>query len=132
MGRFQAVRLRSPKAVLDDWMYPRPPLATDEHELWSVMANRDQGGRAVGGRLYLTTDRVTFGPSRIEARLGGREWSADRRAVTDVRLTDRDLSQPLAGAWRRRLLLRVSGAEELFVVSAPEALAERMKADLDI
>jgi len=32
--------------------------------------------RAVGGRLYLTDRRLIFGRSRLEARLGGKEWSA--------------------------------------------------------
>lgn len=54
-----------------------PQLQAGEQIRWSARANRMQRRvRAVGGRLYLTDRRLIFGCSKLEARLGGKEWSA--------------------------------------------------------
>lgn len=54
-----------------------PELQAGEQLRWSARANRMQlRVRAVGGRLYLTDLRLIFGRSKLEAFLGGKEWSA--------------------------------------------------------
>jgi len=40
--------------------------------------------RAVGGRLYLTDRRLIFRRSRLEALLGGKEWSASLAELSCV------------------------------------------------
>ena len=54
-----------------------PKLQAGEEVKWSERANRLQRRlRAVGGRLFLTNDRLIFGRNKLEALLGGSEWSA--------------------------------------------------------
>jgi hypothetical protein len=45
--------------------------------------------RAVGGRLYLTDRRLIFGRSRLEALLGGKEWSASLAELSYATPQDR-------------------------------------------
>lgn len=59
-----------------------PDLQRGEEIRWSARANRMQNRvRAVGGRLFLTDNRLIFGRSKLESLLGGREWSASLRAL---------------------------------------------------
>lgn len=59
-----------------------PELHAGEKVLWSERANRLQHKlRAVGGRVYLTNQRLIFGRSRLESLLRGEEWSTP---LTDI------------------------------------------------
>jgi hypothetical protein len=54
-----------------------PDLHEGEEVRWSARTNMLQyRSRAVGGRLYLTDQRLVFGRSRLESFLGGKEWKA--------------------------------------------------------
>lgn len=59
------------------WMGLRvvpPKLQAGEEVKWSKRANRFQRRlRAVGGRLFLTNDRLIFGRNKLESLLGGKE-----------------------------------------------------------
>ncbi|RMI31374.1 hypothetical protein [Nocardia stercoris] len=94
-----------------------PKLADGETVSWRRFANRTQGNRAVGGRLYLTGARVLFEPSHVDALTGGQSWSAPLEWVASV-----GSQLPTGGAFdgglrtRLRIQLR-DGTVELFVVN---------------
>jgi hypothetical protein len=94
-----------------------PQLAGGERVVWKKYANRTQGGRAVGGRLYMTDSRLFFQPSRIDAATKGQFWSAPLAAIEGVS-TDAPDGNYFSGGLRTRLQINVSnGATELFVVN---------------
>ena len=67
-----------------------PPRFEDGEEVvWSKRANRFQNRlRAVGGRLYLTDERLIFGRSKAERLLGGKEWFAPLSALASASPTE--------------------------------------------
>jgi hypothetical protein len=92
-----------------------PKLLSDEVVEWSARANMiQQRIRAVGGRLYLTDQRLVFGRSKVESRLGGKEWSAD-------------LSELAAASSSGRRSIRIAGRDGLvvkFIIGSPRSSAE--------
>lgn len=105
-----------------------PRLEGDEAVDWCLSANHVQNGRrAVGGQLCVTNRRMVFVENRMETPVGGREWSCSLRDVLDCAIEPRGRN-PYAGAWRRRLRLDIVGDTfELFVVSDPESVVDRLK-----
>lgn len=74
--------------------------------------------RAVGGRLFLTNQRLVFEPHAIEVRMDGRPWQAPLAAVTQVGTAPIDLGKLFGGGARRRLQVTfVDGTHALFVVN---------------
>jgi hypothetical protein len=66
-----------------------PELEAGEGVVWSKRANRFQNRlRAVGGRLFLTDNRLIFGRSKLERLLGGKEWSAPLSVLVSASTTD--------------------------------------------
>jgi hypothetical protein len=62
-----------------------PALAGSEAVTWQHLASRAQSERRdVGGRLYLTTTRLLFEPSRLDALTGGRRWTAPLDSIRSV------------------------------------------------
>jgi hypothetical protein len=97
-----------------------PRLGEGERVLWEVAANRQQGSRAVGGKLAATSSsRLVFTPNRVESLLGGREWSLSYERIKGCDIADRTLrGGPFSGGVRRRLRLSLTDStEELFVVN---------------
>jgi hypothetical protein len=90
-----------------------PRLEPDERLEWSARANRMQGLRAVGGRLFLTNRRLVFARTRIEKFLRGSEWSAELG----------DLASASKYGWRKIAVERADGQVERFVVLSPEETA---------
>lgn len=94
-----------------------PDLGTGEAIIDRWAANHTRGGVTVGGRLWLTTRRLVFVPTRLESKVMGREvWSCRLADVTYVDAAPRGIS-PWSGAWRRRLAVRRSTGTDLFVVN---------------
>lgn len=94
-----------------------PKLAGGERVVWKQNANRTQGGRAVGGRLYMTDSRLFFQPNRIHAATKGQLWSAPLAAIESVS-TDAPDGGLFTGGLRTRLqIVASSGDSELFVVN---------------
>ena len=98
-------------------------LRGSESVIFHCSANRNVGGRALGGQLYLTNERLVFEPRLID-RLSGREGFLD---VPLISLMAADVAPRGArffdGSRRKRLRLRLIGeSEELFVVNRPEDL----------
>ncbi|MBF6176908.1 hypothetical protein [Nocardia otitidiscaviarum] len=107
-----------------------PTLDDGENVTWRRPANRTQGGRAVGGTLYLTSTRLRFEPNRMDALMGGRSWSAPRTSVTAVG-TEARTGGLFDGGMRNRLRVDLrEGAPELFVVGKLDETIETLRAAL--
>lgn len=104
-------------------------LAGDETLIWKKLANRTQGARAVGGRLFLTDRRLMFQPNRIDAVLRGRAWSTPLTLIERVGYEDPDGSLfsggLFSGGLRTRLRIDlVGGGTELFVVNGVDSAVQ--------
>jgi hypothetical protein len=71
--------------------------------------------RAVGGRLYLTDRRLIFGRNKLEALLGGKEWSAPLVELASATPQDRAKTIHVGTA---------DGGVERFVIGSKQKSAE--------
>jgi hypothetical protein len=106
-----------------------PDLGQAETVVWNRAANRSQStGRAVGGRLYLTQERLVFEPNRVDAATGGDSWQAPLGALAAVSAQPPD-GRALSGGLRTRLRLDLSdGNIELFVVNRLDEVVQTIRA----
>ncbi len=82
-----------------------------------LAANRDQNGRAVGGRLFVTDKRLLFQPNRIDSVTGGKAWTCDLGEIAAVGASPRD-GRPFSGGLRTRLRVETKdGDVERFVMN---------------
>lgn len=113
-------------------------LSDGEWLLEAIRCNRTQNRRrAVGGRLFVTTERLAFRPHTFDDGLAGRAVTLDLDDVDRVttepsrRSLRRFLAAPLdalfGGGLRPRLRVETADRAELFVVSDPTATAERIE-----
>lgn len=108
---------------------PDPTLDPGETILEFFSANRTQGKRAVGGRLFLTDGHLRFVASRFDRALGGRDWKVGRDEVTSVSVADRSIAGgPFTGGVRRRLAVEADGQVNFFVVNGVDELAAQVSA----
>jgi hypothetical protein len=106
---------------------PRPDFRAGEAVQWSPLANRDQNGRAVGGRLYVTETRMLFQPNRVDAMTGGKTWTCALESVASVGVAPPD-GKPFSGGIRTRLRVEVIGGDvERFVIRHLDESVERMR-----
>ncbi len=110
-----------------NFWFNKPLLCRDERLLFEIPANRSQGRRAVGGKLFGTEKRIVFVPNRLDALLGGTAAEIPVAAVAAV--TDSTprytISEVFSGAFRSRLSIRTNDHQiHLFVV---EQLRERIE-----
>jgi hypothetical protein len=107
-----------------------PQLGTDEVPVRQWNANHTRGRISVGGRLWLTTQRLVFVPHALESGVMGRsEWSCRLADVTDVGVAPRGIA-PWSGAWRRRLAVQHRDGADLFVVNHVKTMVEVIRAAL--
>ena len=100
--------------ALGIWI-PEPDLQPQEAVLATFDANRTQGRRAVGGRLFLTTTHLRFLTHRFDRMLGGRDWAIPRHDISSASVADRSgVGDAFAGGIRRRLQVDAQGSVELF------------------
>lgn len=106
-----------------------PKLAVSETITWKRSANRTQSAnRAVGGRLYLTADRILFEPNHIDALTGGRSWQGRLTDIATVG-TQAPTGEKFNGGLRTRLLIELrDGTTELFVVNGVDRVVELLRA----
>lgn len=105
----------------------KPDLRAGESVQWAPLVNRDQGGRAVGGRLYVTEARLLFQPNRFDAVTGGKRWVCDLEDVGSVGEAPRDGSF-FSGGLRTRLRLETkSGDVERFVINHLDESVDRLR-----
>ena len=111
-------------------LFPPPELQTGESILDSWPANRTQSrNRAVGGCLFLTTQRLAFVPNLMDAAFAGRDASMPLHRIMSVGLQPREFSfrHLFDGGLRTRLRVETdSGAHELFVVQEPAELQRKI------
>ena len=96
---------------------------TGEEVVYSRLANRMQGSRAVGGKLFLTDQRILFCPHRIDGLLAGKQWSVETGDVAEVGVEPKGSGKAskFGGGLRDRLRIRTrDGSEDLFVVKQLE------------
>ena len=106
----------------------RPKLRQGESVEESVFANRVQGGRAIGGKLFITNDRLLFVPHRIDKLLGGEVVAIELARTASIEAAVPDGSF-FTGGHRRRLEVRNrEGRAEMFVVNHVDAVAQRIDA----
>lgn len=104
-----------------------PQLSGAERVLWKKAANRTQGGRSVGGRLYLTDTRLIFQPNRFDAVTNGRPWSAPLAGIERVS-TEAPDGSPFSGGLRTRLRLDLSdGDTEFFVINGIDTAVQKIQ-----
>jgi hypothetical protein len=92
----------------------------------SIRANRMEGLRAVGGRLYLTDQRLVFRPHAFDAATGGSAWESPLRAVALADIAPRGSDRSFA-ALRRRLRITTADGAEVFVVNHVSEVATRIE-----
>jgi hypothetical protein len=105
-----------------------PDLGQSEKVVWNRAANRTQSrGRAVGGRLYLTQERLVFEPNRVDAITGGSSWQAALGHIAGVSSQAPD-GNAFSGGLRTRLRLDLAdGSVELFVVNHLEDVVRTIR-----
>lgn len=104
-----------------DWWFNQPVFHESESNVFEVPANYSQGYRAVGGKLFGSTQRLIFVPNRIDAKLGGRVVSIPRDQITNVSKVARSWSvfEIFSGALVPRMSVMLhDGTRFLFVVNS--------------
>ncbi len=110
-----------------------PELLPGEQVVWRRSVNREQGWlRQVGGKLFVTDQRLLFMPNRFDDATGGEEWGCPLGDITAVGVEPRRPAMPFLGrsaALRRRLRVDLrSGDREIFVVNRVTEAAEVLRA----
>jgi hypothetical protein len=89
----------------------------------TFLANRSQDGRAFGGRVTITNQRITFAPVALSQARGGRSWEIGLTQVIGADVAPRGMNTR-EGAIRRRLRIRThAGDVQYFVVWRPRRAA---------
>jgi hypothetical protein len=85
-------------------------------------------GRAVLGRLYLTSRRVVFVANELD--IAGRDIQFGLFEIVSAGVLSRDPGALFSGGMRRRLgLARHTGVTEAFLVNRPAAVAAAINAE---
>jgi hypothetical protein len=93
----------------------------------SFLANRMQGARAVGGRFYLTSQRLAFLPNRVDAATGGDGWEIPLASVSLADIAPRgSIRADGYAALRRRLRITTGEGTDLFVVNHVSQVVARI------
>ncbi|MFE7718398.1 hypothetical protein ACFU44_05085 [Nocardia rhizosphaerihabitans] len=111
------------------WWIGSPTLGASEKVVWQQLANRTQGGRAVGGRLYLTEARLVFVPNRLDALTGGKRWEVPLSRVRALGRQSPD-GGLFSGGLRTRLHVDTDSGTELFVVGKLDEVIEILETAL--
>jgi hypothetical protein len=111
------------------WWVAKPFPPGNEAWVWQCAANRAQGGiRQVGGRLFLSEQRLLFQPNRFDAATRGDGWAVSRDQVSELSVCARQLSLNPA-YWRNRLRVsQLDGRVDVFVVNHLDAVLARLRA----
>ncbi|PWK13352.1 hypothetical protein [Tumebacillus permanentifrigoris] len=93
--------------------------STDEQALWSGLANRTQNAfRSVGGKLFLTSRKLSFVAHQFDTNFWGTNWSVEIHEIKAIGLQPIDLKDLFGGGLRKRLRVELAdGSVEYFVVN---------------
>ena len=84
------------------WLASQEALS-GETEVWSCLANRTQNSwRAVGGKLFLTNQRMMFCPHHFDHFFGGQKWVVSLEDIEGFGEEPPNL-EPFSGGLRTRL-----------------------------
>ena len=105
--------------TLGGWWMASYPLPEDEALLEKYPANYFASeGRPLGGRLYLTDQRVVFLPHRLDSLLGGSSTDIPFESINGIyRETAADRDNPESPIPDRLEIQELSGESHLFVLS---------------
>ena len=84
--------------------------------------------RAVGGRLTVEGDAVSFRAHAVDRALAGRSWSAPLAGVTVSIAPRRPLSHLFLAGLRRQLVLSSDGEDQYFIVNHVDRVADEIQA----
>ena len=111
-----------------DFWFPAPTLDSGERVGATILANRTQGVRAVGGKLFVTDRNLRFVANRLERFSGGQDITIARGVVKSIEVAERSArGGPFSGGLRRRLNVVTIDGGELFVVNGAEQVAQRLQ-----
>jgi hypothetical protein len=99
-------------------------LRSGEQVILKRAANRTVGSLAVGGRLFLTTERLVFVPHAFERLLGRSSAWIELPAIAEVGAEPRTGGLFDGGLRSRLRVARDTGEKELFVVGDIGELVE--------
>jgi hypothetical protein len=117
-------------AKIGSWWLKGVEAEPREEVAWSQGANRIQGsGRAVGGKLFLTTRRLVFCPHWVDGATGGRTWDVPLDQVTGIGTIPK--GSPGGGARGRLKIELADGEAERFVVNRLEQVVEQLRQSRD-
>jgi hypothetical protein len=113
------------------WWVPPAATGPDELVLFEALANNFIGGRAIGGRVTITDERLLFTPNRIDGLTGGRPLAVERRDISRV-----SVEEPGRAAARRhgfvalmRRLVRIEhpAGPIVLLVNRPRVLVDVLR-----
>ena len=110
-------------------------LSDGEEIILSYPSNHTQAKRAVGGKLFITNQRIAFAPNRIDANMGGMSLELPVAEITSIGTEEPHytITEIFSGAWRARLVIHSSDMHpQYFVVKDPAAIASKIRAVVEI
>lgn len=109
-----------------------PPLRPGETVLWSVLANRTQGRSSVGGKLFVTSQRVCFVAHRLDhAVRRSPDMLILHEDIADVGIEPPSSTMTFNGSMRARLRVDLrDGESEYFVVNHQGDVCEALRTTL--
>lgn len=102
-----------------DKLFKTPELLESEEIILAYPANMTQKDwRAVGGKLFITNQRIIFTINVIDDKLGGKSFAKAREDVDYIFIKERKLSftELFSGGLVNRLGLKLKDNSEIFFV----------------
>lgn len=102
-----------------DKLFKTPELLESEEIILAYPANMTQKDwRAVGGKLFITNQRIIFTTNVIDDKLGGKSFAKAREDVDYIFIKERKLSftELFSGGLVNRLGLKLKDNSEIFFV----------------
>jgi hypothetical protein len=117
------------EGVVVGWWVAEPYSPGNEVWVWKHAANRAQNGiRQVGGRLFLSEQRLLFQPNRFDAVTRGERWAVSRDQVAEVSVSARQPGLNAAGFRNRLRVSQLDGEVDVFVVNHLDDVLARLRA----
>lgn len=117
--------------VVGGWV-DEPNLSEGESISLARAANRQVGGRALGGRLFVTSRRLVFEPNVVDRHTGGTRWECRLRSIRSVEVGRRSATfwGPLAKI-RPRIFISTDSDQEAFLVNRARKVGQVISEAVD-
>lgn len=111
-----------------------PQLCPGESVLWSVLANRTQGRSSVGGKLFVTSQRVCFVAHRLDHALRrSPDVLIPHEDIADVGIAPPSSTMTFNGSMRARVRVDLGdGESEYFVVNHQSDVCDALRSTLGV